>query len=239
MNTAQKYKKYLARRFFIRFHMSLILLGTVITGLLFSKALLAVNFENMAFRYPVVVFFSYLCFFAFIRLWLSYIRSSEPIGEKAADITANMVGDLELPGSGASEFEFGGGDFGGAGASGSFGDIGASGAGDIAGEAGGSLVEEGGIVLIPLMIVLAVIFGVGILMIYEAPIILSEAAFEFVLAGVLVKKAREIDSPDWVGSVFKNTWKPFLFTLILVIISANILSHFFPEAIKLSEVLTK
>ena len=66
--------------------------------------------------------------------------------------------------------------------------------------------------------------------------ILSEAAFEFVLAGVLVKKAKEIDNPDWIGSVLKNTWKPFLCTLFLAIVASSIVSHFFPEAIKLSQV---
>lgn len=227
--------------------MSLILIGTILSGLLFSKGLLLANLEKMIFRYPAVVLASYLCFFVFIRLWLFYIRNTEEVAQSAADVTPDFMGNIDVAGVNDTGVEFGGGGFGGGGASGSFGEIGSSsflessssGVGEIAGEAGGSLVEEGGIVLIPLMLVIAAIFGVGILLIYEAPVILSEAAFEFLLAGVLVKKAKEIDDPDWIGSVFKNTWKPFLCTLFLAIISSSTVSYFFPDAIKLSQVFIK
>lgn len=246
MNKKGNFKRYIARRFFIRFHMSLILIGTVLSGLLFSKLLLWANLEEMSFRYPVVVLASYLCFFVFIRLWLLHVKNSETIGENAADVTADIISNIEFTNSDPSGIDFGGGNFGGGGASGSFGEIGSSsisessssGIGEVAGEAGGSLLEEGGIIIIPLMLVLAAIFGVGIFLIYEAPVILSEAAFEFVLASALVKNAKEIDNPDWVGSVFRNTWKPFLCTLLLVIISSGILSYFFPEATRLSQVFT-
>jgi hypothetical protein len=202
----------------------------------------------MSFRYPAVVLASYLCFFLFIRLWLFYIRNREELAENTADVATDIISNIEFPGGKPSGVEFGGGEFGGGGASGSFGEIdsssilesSSSGVGEIAGEAGGSLLElEEGIILIPLMLILAAIFGVGILLIYEAPVILSEAAFEFVLAGVLVKKAKEIDNPDWIGSVFKNTWKPFLCTLLVAIISSSILSYFFPEVIKLSQIFNK
>lgn len=247
MNKKRKFKRYIARRFFIRFHMSLILIGTVLSGLFFSKILLWANLDKMSFRYPAVVLASYLCFFVFIRLWLFYIKSSEQVAESAADVTAGTVSNIDFPDINHSGIEFGGGNFGGGGASSSFNEIGSSsilessssGVGEIAGETGGSLLEEGGIVLIPLMLILATIFGVGILLIYEAPVILSEAAFEFILAGILVKKAKEIDSPNWIGSVFKNTWKPFICTLFLAVISSSTLNYFFPEAIKLSQIFIK
>ena len=74
-------------------------------------------------------------------------------------------------------------------------------------------------------------------MIYQAPFILTEAAFEFVLASALLKKTKEIDNPDWVGSVFKNTWKPFLFTLLLACVAAGLLGHYFPDATKMTQIL--
>ncbi len=87
-------------------------------------------------------------------------------------------------------------------------------AGELVGEAASSVFDEGaGFVLIPLMIVLALVFGAAILLIYEAPIILTEAAFEFLLAGVLIRQAKTIDDPNWVGSIFKSTWMPFSFTM--------------------------
>lgn len=47
--------------------------------------------------------------------------------------------------------------------------------------------------------------GAGVYLLYEAPFILSEAAFEFVLAASLVSGTKRIDSSDWMGSVLKTT----------------------------------
>jgi hypothetical protein len=246
MRKKRDFNRHIARRFFIRFHMSLILIGTILTGLLFSKLLLLAHLDKMSLRYPAVVLISYFCFFVFIRLWLLYIRSKGKVAEAALDVTADIVSGIDdFPGQSASNVvEFGGGEFSGGGASGAFGETGvetilgdtSAGLGEAAGEAGGSLLEEGGIILIPLMLLLAAIFGVGFLLIYQAPFILSEAAFEFILASALVKKVKEIDNPDWVGSVFRNTWKPFLFTLLLAGIASGLLNHYFPEATKLTQI---
>lgn len=71
--------------------------------------------------------------------------------------------------------------------------------------------------------VVAAILGSAIYVVSEAPIILSEAAFEGLLAASLVKKARKIDDEDWIGSIFKTTWKPFATTLTVALIAAFIL----------------
>ena len=60
-------------------------------------------------------------------------------------------------------------------------------ASEAAGEAVSGLTDEGGIILIPLVILLVVLFGGGIYLIYEAPVIISEAAFE---AGGYREKSR-------------------------------------------------
>lgn len=241
-------KKYIARRFFIRFHMSIILTGTILVGLLSTRILSAANVDSVLLRYPTVVIISYFAFFVFIRLWLLYIKYRDKIIENAADLI-DVPFDVQSSKPGFStqhSMECGSGEFGGAGASGSFeipnGAVlqeGSSSIAETAGEASASLLEEGAVILVPLMLILALVFGAGIFLIYEAPIILTEAAFEFVLAGALLKKAKEIDTPNWIGSVFKNTWIPFVFTLSLSVISALLLSHMFPEATNLSEIFSK
>ena len=132
-------------------------------------------------------------------------------------------------------FAGGGGEFSGAGASGSFADfqsafadggsgvlsegLGAGdGIGDMVGDAAGGVAEglgdEGGIVAIVVFAVLAammaVVVGAGVYLFYEAPFILSEAAFEFILAASLVRGTKTIDRSDWRGSVFKTSSIPFL-----------------------------
>ena len=138
-----------------------------------------------------------------------------------------------------------GGEFGGGGASGAWAEAGniaetASTVGDTASEAAGEavsgLADEGGIVLIPLIILLIVLFGGSIYLIYEAPVIISEAAFELILATTLIRKARSIDNPNWIGSVFKATWPAFALTLVVTVIAGCALMTYYPQAIKITDV---
>lgn len=157
-------------------------------------------------------------------------------------------------------FSSGGGHFGGGGASGLFDNAGdlvhqtaseaivsvpaesaasgvADGVGSAAGEAASSIFEDAGIILIILGILLAFFFGAGAYLIYEAPAILSEAAFEFVLATTLVRGMKRMDNPDWMGSVLRTTIVPFIFVFVIALTVAAIAHSSYPQAKKLSEVI--
>ena len=99
------------------------------------------------------------------------------------------------------------------------------------------MADEGGILLIPLAVLLAVIFGGGIYLIYEAPVILSEAAFELILASTVIKKARKIDDPDWIGSVFRATWPALALTLLVTLMTGWALTTYCPQASKIKDVI--
>ncbi len=257
----------LKERLCLRFHMSLILISTALTGLLASKILLIAHVDNIVIRYPVAVIVSYLIFFAFMKLWLTYVTSSSVrksygTGDAAAD-TLNSIPDFAgdsltshgmFPGGG-------GGMSGGGGASGSFdgitahADVGvhdvladtAAHAGhgignaisDVAGDTASGLAEEGGFVLVILGILLATVFGAGLYLVYDAPLILSEAVFDFILAASLIKSMRKIDDPDWKGSVLRTTWKPFVIALLISFFGAYILHANYPGAHKLSEIIRR
>jgi len=244
----------------LRFHMSVILLATGLSGVLASKLFLTLQIDSLVIRYPLAVLFAYLIFFLCVKLWLWHItpkRVSESRWTDWVDVPTSSPGGScggDLP-----SLHGGGGSFSGAGASASF-DVDASivseaplatvtesssvivdGVGEVVGEAAGALGEEAGVVgivvLAALAAVVATVLGSAIYMIAEAPIILSEAAFEGVLAATLVSKVRIIDDEDWIGSIFKTTWKPFMATFAVALIAAFILHVYFPEATKLSEVL--
>ncbi len=233
----RRVKKYLVRKFFIRFHMSIILLSTVLVGLISTKLLLAGNIDDVRMRYPLVVLISYLTFLLFIRIWLYYIQSRDKIIENTFDIL-----DIPLNSTGydssISDIEPGCGGYGGAGASGSF-DIPGE---EIIEESASSIIDsadfldEGATILVPLILVLSLIFGAGIFLIYEAPVILSEVAFEFLLAGILLKKTKEIDRPDWVGSTIRKTWLPFAATMIIAITFAFVFHSLYPGISAISEI---
>lgn len=114
----------------------------------------------------------------------------------------------------------------------------ADGVGGAAGEAASSIFEDAGIILIILGILLALILGAGAYLIYEAPAILSEAAFEFILATSLVRGMKRMDNPDWMGSILRTTIVPFIFVFVMALIVAAIAHSSYPQAKKLSEVIS-
>ncbi len=86
--------------------------------------------------------------------------------------------------------------------------------------------------------IMAVVVGAGVYLVYEAPFILSEAAFEFVLAASLIRGTRRIDSADWMGSVFKTTSIPFAITLALTFLAGYLMHHYFPVVTRISELFS-
>ena len=272
INFTERFKK----RIPLRLHMTGILLATGLSGLLTTRCLLAMGVDNIVIRYPLAVLFSYLMFFALIKLWLSFLAMNhlrQPNRkEKVLDEVLSYIDpSIPLPSGSGSDFSVsghfsgGGGQFSGGGASGSFDDMGAlisegpgnalldaagsagesvgngigDAVGDVAGEAVSALGDEGGllgmVVLAVIGIVVAVVLGAGAYMIYEAPFILSEAAFEVVLAASLVKSSRRMNDPDWFGSVFRTTWIPFSISLLLAWIGASAIHKAYPAVTRLSE----
>jgi len=244
----EKFIRRFRKRFLLRFHMSLILTATCLSGALFSKLLLLLSLRDPIVRYPLTAALSYLLFFLFVKLWLWYVSTTAR--QKAADAGKAVMESADLPdiplnlagrpvAQAAEAFAGGGGDFGGGGASGSFAEAGEAGA-DAAGKAGKSVadkvgdlvpdLDEGlGVALLALGVLLAVVFGAGLYLIYSAPAILSEAAFEFLLAGSLIKRSKKMDNPDWMGSVLRATWVPFAAVLAISFAAGWVLHAYFPE----------
>ncbi len=238
-----------------------ILLATTLSGALFSKVLLMCNMADFRIRYPLSVLASYLVFFFCIRLWLSCIS---PHRSKKA----NVVGSLDFPspsgrgsgGGGAPLLRGGGGQFSGAGASGSLEGHDAAivetgilsetqstpvsassgGVGDAVGDGLGALGDDDIIVaVIVLAVLVATIFFSAVYVLYNAPAILSEAAFQGFLAASLIRRTRAMSDHSWVGSVFKMTWKPFAVTVGVAFLSGVVLHSYFPEAARLADILWK
>jgi hypothetical protein len=172
-------------------------------------------------------------------MWLWYVgvrgekrpRSNIDLGDGVDfDLPTNLV--LESPNADCvpdSGVVGNGGDFGGGGATDSWGaaePMQAHSYGSPAGSSvGGSGKSSGSgfdfdfgdevIIIIALALLLVVIFGAGAYLVYAAPEILSEAAFEALLAAGLIKASRNISRQGWMGSVFKATVLPFIVVLLM------------------------
>lgn len=256
---AQNRDRFLHRlrgSFLVRFHMAIILLATALSGILYSKILLEFHLHSLAVRFPVAVVLSYLTFFLFVRLWLGYVSRAATPSQQARD--ALDFGDVAfLPGgSGApvpDPVAFGGGGSGGGGAGGLFETVVDTADGGnappipsvpvaVAAESSGvaekgtkgvsALLEfdEAAAVLVVLALAAAVVAIAGGYLIYDAPNILPEAAWEAALASGLVRGLKRIDAPDWTGGVLRATWKPFAFILAICFLAGFVGGSIYPEA---------
>lgn len=251
-----EFKQTLARRFVVRFHMTLMLAALGASGVLVSKVLLELGVRSMLDRYLIAVVLSYALFFLFIKLWLMYVSPSEP-KPRSGDVdvgNALDIGDLSIDVAGRSiasgDQAFGagaGGDFGGGGASDMWGSAAEPpiiSTPSTGGGSGGSLggfdfdLDEG-LVLIALALLLLAIFGAGAYLVYAAPEILSEAAFQALLAAGLIKASKKLDRRGWMGSVFKATWIPFVIVLVMTGIFGVVAQTYSPHATRLADIFKK
>jgi hypothetical protein len=260
----RSFMRQLRERFFLRFHMSLILMATGLSGLVATKLLLLLRVDNIVIRYPLTVVCSYLAFFLFVKLWLAYMSASQAFN--SPDIAGDVLSDLPNVSGGGSGLDVelpkfgggGGGTGGGGGATGAFEGPGtnvqmafvppspgaadsASGAGNAIGDTASGIfdLDDDGVIIIAIGVLLAVVFGAAIYLIYIAPHILSEAAFDFLLGTSLIRSYRKINHPDWMGSVFKDTYKPFLAVLLFSFSAAWVIHAYAPNLTKISDLFTR
>lgn len=256
----QRITRELARRFFLRFHIALILIWTFCAGLLTTKLLLWAGNDSMLVRYPLAVVVSYLAFLLAVRLWLEYVDLARHLRRREDDgwdVPSDFpTGAGRSSRHAAERFEPGGGNFGGGGASATFevdGTVLPADAGGVAESTGasgpaveiaslGEVSAAAGEGCLPVLIgalilgVLALVCGAGAWIIAETPAILVEAAFEALLAGGLIRARRRIDDADWLGAVFRATWLPFLIALIAAIGFAIAAQYHKPQARTVSDV---
>lgn len=235
----------IAQRFFLRWHMAAILAGVLLSGVVCSALLLRLGLRSMPWRYMLAVAGSYLVFFALIRLWLLYVSKAGGVRSMVPGIDLGDVGNLGggLPswsGSAGSSFRPGGGSFGGGGASAGFDAPGGGGSGGSGGSSGGGLsldLDDGWLVLVAFALLVLAVTGTGGYLVYQAPHILGEAAFQIALATSLHGAAKRAIAFGWTGGVLWSTWIPFSIVLIMAGIFGGVAQHHCPATTKITEVI--
>jgi len=82
-------------RFAVRLHMTLLLSGVFISGLLFSKVLLELGMHSMLARYLIAVCASYAVFFLLIKIWLSHVIRLPKKKPSSSDVDILDTGTLD------------------------------------------------------------------------------------------------------------------------------------------------
>ena len=249
---AERFKQGVLHGFLLRFQMSLILTAVVASGVLSSKLLLLAGFYSLRLRYPIAVLVSYGVFLGLVRVWLWYVSIRRGVVNRLGGLDGSGFtwGGGGGGGGGGSSVEFGGGASGGGGASDSWGDaastefVAVPGPAPASGGGGGSwfpsldfdLDGDGLFVLILLaVLILGIVFAGGYL-VYAAPQILPEAAWQFALAGALKKASTE--DGDWMPGVLRSSAIPFIVVLILAAALGFTAHHACPAATKLLQVFS-
>ncbi|HLD99859.1 MAG TPA: hypothetical protein VJB59_06345 [Bdellovibrionota bacterium] len=121
------FNKAFLRRFFVRFHMGLILFAVAASGFLFDLTLLGLGVTAPAWRYLLSSFFAYATLFGFVRLWLAYIYPSSKTGGRLdfvdwiqmdfSEASRATSSGTKAADAASSVFKGGGGRSGGGGAS--------------------------------------------------------------------------------------------------------------------------
>jgi len=227
--------------------MFFIVTTTFLAGLAATRLLMNVGLDLLWLRYAIAVCAAYAVFLLMIRAWIWYVCSDNG-GVDAIDAGFDFFGRAA---DRVEWVELGGGEFGGGGASGSWegGDVVAnpiqsmpvtSSSGSSAGKSWFSFDvdgDEGCVVVILVIALVAVLFFIGGYLIYTAPAILGEAAFEALLAAALARRTKRIQSAGWVGSVLGSTLWIFLGVLALTIVLGWYAQKSCPEARRIRDAI--
>jgi hypothetical protein len=258
-----RFRTALTHRYFIRLHMTVLLTLVLLSGILASRLLITAGVWNMAVRYPIAVVVSYLAFFGLVRIWIAYVtRASRRRGRSGSESSFDAGDVVSGGGSGGSggssgsgvggRWLSGGGRFGGGGSSASFADDAAprmaavpvaspAKSGGSSSSSGFSLDLDGDGLLLLLLFALLVIgiCGVGVYLVYQAPVILSEAAFHVALVPGLVRTARNSHDPGWLPGVLRTTVLPFAIVLALAALFGYQAHKRCPGAVSVRQVFTR
>ena len=203
---------------------------------------IAVAVSYLVFFGIVRIWLAYVCRAAQVRQRADSAGSSSGGGGSGDWVPDGSLGSGGGSGGsgGVGRLAGGGGRFGGAGSSASFSDGGETAARSVAvpvqtegapassstssivgkgggggGGGGGGLDGDGLLLLVLFILLVAAVAGAGAYLVYQAPTILSESAFQVVLASGLARGARNSHDPGWAGSLAKSTVLPFLLVLVL------------------------
>ncbi len=249
---AQRFKQSIVRGRLVRFHMSLILTAVMASGVLASKLMMMAGIRFLPVRYGLAVVCSYLVFLGMVRLWVWFImtRASASLPDLSCLDFSGTSGNSGGAASTASDaVRFGGGDSGGAGATSSWvessGVVSESADSASAGSGSGSFLpdfdfdlgDDGWWIVLLLAVVVVVLICAGGYLVWIAPDILPEAAWQVALAHGIHRASKDLDPAGWAMGIMRRSVVPLLVVLLAAIGLGWGAHHLCPHAVKLAEAL--
>lgn len=203
--------------------MSLILAGTIGAGVLTSRGLLGFGMDRVMLRYGTDLIAAYAMFLLLVRIWIWYVKPAPKNFDAGFDDVEGVFDVVDVV---SSPGEMIGGRSGGSGSW--LPDVDIPDVGD----------GEGCLILVLLGVLILAMCLAGGYLIYMAPEILGEAAFDAILASSLVHVVNRIEREGWVVGVVRSTLVPFLVVFGFTMALAYGIEHTCPVARTLREALS-
>ena len=203
-----KLRRSLAARFYLRFHVSLILGAAILGGWIFDIALLRAGMTSIGWRLSLAVLAAYGVFTLGVWMWLRYSGIGEYVKRTKAEA---LVGDgVDMPGFPKPidlpdpSYLILGGD--------------------------GCLLALG-----ILFVVFVLFFALGGYAFMAADAIFADIVIEMLLAAGLLRGVRRMQRSGWFASLWKNTWPSLVFSLLVAVCLGAFARHWAPHAATLKE----
>ena len=216
--TKARVRAWLEQRFFLRIHMTLILAGTFLAGVVTTRMLMLSGMKVLAVRYAIAICIAYLVFLVLVKLWLMYVGSGGHSHVDVGDAIDVALADGQ-PIAPLHSSSGGGG-----------------GGGSLDLDLGGDLGDI--VFMIVLIVIVLLLGGLAIYFIYTAPALLSEAAFEAVLAASIARRAKKSEGSGWIAVVWRATVWPFVLVLALSVLLGWLAQRRCPEALRLRDAIS-
>jgi hypothetical protein len=233
----------------VRFHsprlqMALIVCLTGVVGFFASVLLLHANVDAMWVRYPLSVGFAYGAFLLFLWCWL-HVRDLDICD--GVDLPGSSSGPANTTCSAPHDaFTPGGGNFGGGGASGTYGDgppIAPDGSVESADTSLGVSDAVGGLDLGEIAAVLVAIVAIvgaawaAVGIISEAPSLFADVLLDAALARGLYRRLRGVQGDHWIQTAVRRTLWRFATVAVLFSLAGAAMHLYAPEAKSIGHVL--
>ena len=198
-------KRSLAARFFLRFHVSLMLLASILGGWGVDALLLKAGWTTMMWRYPIAMVAGYLFFMGTAWLWLQVSGIGEYIREsRAQELVGEKVPPPEpsRPGSDWSDWP-------------------------------AALAYPDGCLVVVVLAV--VFFALGGYLFIAAESLFADIVLELLLAAGLIRGLRRLQRSGWLDGLWANTWPSLVFGVVVAFIAGWFAHVSAPKATTLFE----
>jgi len=204
----QKLSHAISARFLVRFHVALILAGSVLAGWAANRLLYAAGVEQMLVRHPAAIMAAYLGFLLGLQVWMRYSGIRDYLNaRRSKELLEPMDFKTRLPPA-AGDMRFA----------------------DVV------IAPEGCLFLIVCLVIGFLGFAMGGYLIVYAAELMAELVFELLLAAGLIRGIRGVDLLTSVGIPPLSLWA-LAAVLVASVVFALVAKGSYPHATTISEVV--